>query len=102
MVNYTCMQNVKLMVGEGCHTQMGEALKEAGYKKAFVVYDGGVKVAGIIDKVLESLRIAEIAYTEFDKVLREQNYVKKRHVIVLLVLVEAVQLTPQKASTFCV
>ena len=30
MVNYTCMQNVKLMVGEGCHTQMGEALKEAG------------------------------------------------------------------------
>ncbi len=69
MVNYTCMQNVKLMVGEGCHTQMGEALKEAGYKKAFVVYDGGVKAAGIIDKVLESLRIAEIAYTEFDKVL---------------------------------
>ena len=32
MVNYTCMQNVKLMVGEGCHTQMGEALKEAGYR----------------------------------------------------------------------
>lgn len=49
MVNYTCMQNVKLMVGEGCHTQMGEALKEAGYKKAFVVYDAGVKAAGIID-----------------------------------------------------
>lgn len=69
MVNYTCMQNVKLMVGEGCHTQMGEALKEAGYKKAFVVYDGGVKAAGIIDKVLESLRIAEVAYIEFDKVL---------------------------------
>lgn len=58
MVNYTCMQNVKLMVGEGCHTQMGEALKEAGYKKAFVVYDAGVKAAGIIDQVLESLNVA--------------------------------------------
>lgn len=69
MVNYTCMQNVKLMVGEGCHTQMGEALKEAGYKKAFVVYDAGVKAAGIIDQVLESLNVAGIAYTEFNKVL---------------------------------
>ncbi len=69
MVNYTCMQNVKLMVGEGCHTQMGEALKEAGYKKAFVVYDGGVKAAGIIDQVLASLRAAGMDYAEFDKVL---------------------------------
>lgn len=33
MVNYTCMQNVKLLVGENCHEQMGEALSEAGYKK---------------------------------------------------------------------
>ncbi len=69
MVNYTCMQNVKLMVGEGCHAQMGEALKEAGYKKAFVVYDGGVKAAGIIDKVLKSLQEAGLCYTEFSKVL---------------------------------
>ena len=69
MINYTCMQNVKLLVGEGCHTQMGESLKEAGYKNAFVVYDGGVKVAGIIDQVLESLKAAGLTYTEFDKVL---------------------------------
>lgn len=69
MVNYSCMQNVKLMVGENCHTQMGEALKEAGYKKAFVVYDGGVKAAGIIDKVLDSLKAAGLSFVEFDKVL---------------------------------
>lgn len=53
MVTYTCMQNVKLMVGEGCHTQMGEALKEAGYKKAFVVYDAGVNAAEMLRKILE-------------------------------------------------
>ena len=69
MINYTCMQNVKLLVGEGCHTQMGEALKEAGYKNAFVVYDSGVKAAGIIDQVLESLKAVGLTYTEFDKVL---------------------------------
>lgn len=68
-MNYTCMQNVKLMVGENSHRQMGEALKEAGYKKAFVVYDGGVKAAGIIDRVLERLQVSGIAYTEFDRVL---------------------------------
>lgn len=69
MVNYTCMQNVKIMVGEGCHKDMGAALKEAGYNKAFVVYDKGVKDAGIIDKVLGSLKAAGLGYAEFDKVL---------------------------------
>ncbi|MGN0328061.1 MAG: iron-containing alcohol dehydrogenase [Lachnospira sp.] len=69
MINYTCMQNVKIMVGENCHKNMGEALKESGYKKAFVVYDGGVKATGIIDKVLDSLKASDIDYVEFDKVL---------------------------------
>ncbi len=69
MVNYTCMQNVKLLVGENCHEQMGEALKEAGYRKAFVVYDAGVKAAGIIPKVLDSLEKAGMVCVEFDKVL---------------------------------
>lgn len=69
MVNFTCMQNVKLMVGESCHKNMGTALKEAGYKKAFVVYDKGVKATGITDKILKNLEHSEISYIEFDKVL---------------------------------
>ena len=68
-MNYTCMQNVKLLVGEGCHAEIGAALKEAGYKKAFVVYDTGVKAAGIIGQVLSSLEAAGLSYAEFDKVL---------------------------------
>ncbi len=68
-MNYTCMQNVKLLVGEGCHAEIGTALKEAGYRKAFVVYDTGVKAAGIIGQVLSSLEAAGLSYTEFDKVL---------------------------------
>lgn len=69
MVSYTCMQNVKIITGAGCHQNMGQALKEAGYNKAFVVYDSGVKAAGIIDKVTDSLKTAGIEYVEFDKVL---------------------------------
>lgn len=69
MVNFTCMQNVKLMVGESCHKNMGAALKEAGYKKVFVVYDKGVKATGITDKILKNLEDSEISYIEFDKVL---------------------------------
>lgn len=69
MINYTCMQNVKLLVGTNCHKEIGEALKDAGYKNAFIVYDKGVKMTGIIDKVIESLKQSDIAYTEFDKVL---------------------------------
>ena len=69
MINYTCMQNVKVMVGQGVHSDMGAALSEAGYKKAFLVYDKGVKDAGIIGKVLDSLKSAGVDYVEFDKVL---------------------------------
>ncbi|MGN0394998.1 MAG: iron-containing alcohol dehydrogenase [Coprococcus sp.] len=69
MVDFTCMQNVKIMVGVNCHKNMGNALKEAGYKKAFVVYDSGVKAAGIINKVIDSLKNSGIDVVEFDKVL---------------------------------
>ncbi len=71
MVNYTCMQSVKLTAGQGSHKLIGEALKESGYSKAFVVYDKGVKDAGIIDKVLASLKEADMSYVEFDKVLAD-------------------------------
>lgn len=69
MVRYTCMQNIKVMVGIDCHKQIGEALIESGYKKAFLVFDQGVKSAGIIDKVLESIKKVGMEYVEFDKVL---------------------------------
>ena len=33
MVNFTCMQNVKLMVGESCHKNMGAALRRQDIKR---------------------------------------------------------------------
>lgn len=69
MINYTCMQNVKLMVGQNCHKDIGKVIKESGYKKAFIVYDKGVRAAGIIDKVLDSIKQEKIDYVEFNRVL---------------------------------
>lgn len=69
MVNFTCMQNVKILVGENCHKDMGNALKDAGYKKAFLVFDKGVKEVGIIEKIETVLFEAGMEYIEFDKVL---------------------------------
>lgn len=69
MLNYSLEQNVKVLYGVGTVSQVAEIMNEAGYKNAFVVYDQGVKSAGIVDKVLASLDGAGIAYATFDKVI---------------------------------
>lgn len=69
MLNFSLVQNAKVLAGCGASAQTGELLKEAGYKKAFLVFDSGVKAAGIIDKIIESLSSSGIQYIEFDKVL---------------------------------
>ena len=69
MLSFSLVQNSKILAGCGTSVQIGELIKEAGYKKAFLVFDSGVKAAGIIDKILESLSACGIEYIEFDKVL---------------------------------
>jgi alcohol dehydrogenase class IV len=69
MLNFSLVQNSKVLAGCGISAQTGELIKEAGYKKAFLVFDSGVKAVGIIDKILESLSTCGIEYIEFDKVL---------------------------------
>jgi alcohol dehydrogenase class IV len=69
MLKFSLVQNVKVLAGCGVSLQIGELLKEANYKKAFLVFDSGVKAAGIIDKIIRSLQQSGIEYIEFDKVL---------------------------------
>lgn len=71
MLNFSLVQNTKVLAGGGTSSQTGELLKDAGYKKAFLVFDSGVKAAGIIDKITESLLGCGIEYIEFDKVLSD-------------------------------
>ncbi len=68
-LNYALSQNSKVLSGCGTVASIGELVKEAGYKKPFVVYDAGIKACGIADKVLSALSEANIEAVTFDKVL---------------------------------
>ena len=69
MLNYSFVQNVKTLYGVGTCSQVAEILDEGGYKNAFVVFDQGVKAAGIVDKVFASLDAAGVKYATFDEVV---------------------------------
>jgi len=55
--------------GEGVSGKLGETAAGMGAKKAFVVYDKGVKAAGIVDGLISSLKAAGVEAVEYDGVL---------------------------------
>ncbi len=62
---------VALRFGPGSSTRMGEILQEKGHKKVLVVYDMGIKNAGISDPVLDSIHAVGIETVIFDQVSGE-------------------------------
>lgn len=56
-------------VGPGKAKATGDILTGMGAKKVMVIYDQGVKAAGIVDGILASIKDAGIAYTEYSEVL---------------------------------
>jgi len=69
LLNYSLVQNTKVLIGNGTVAQLGELLKEAGYNKPMLVYDKGVKEIGIITKIEKVIKKAGLSYIEFDEVL---------------------------------
>ena len=67
-MEFVLEQKVKVLIGDGKLDQIGVLLKEAGYSRAFLVYDSGVKAAGIIERVFTYLDRQQVYYTAFDKV----------------------------------
>ncbi|MDR3277936.1 MAG: iron-containing alcohol dehydrogenase, partial [Oscillospiraceae bacterium] len=57
-----------ILFGRGVHTRTGEELKRMGVTRALVVFDKGVKAAGIIDKILASIRASGIETVLYDGV----------------------------------
>lgn len=57
-----------LLFGIGTSKLVGEKLKEFGCKKVLVVYDMGVKSAGITDKIIKVINDAGIATVTYDGV----------------------------------
>lgn len=68
MMDFTLMQNAKVLYGEGKTAQVGPLLLRLGVRKALVVCDDGVRRAGIAAKVTDSLSAAGVEYAVFDRV----------------------------------
>lgn len=69
MLNYTFVQSVKVLTGKGSINNIGEACKDHGYKKAFLVFDKGIKSAGVVDKIESALEAKGVSFVEYNKVL---------------------------------
>lgn len=67
-MNISMIQNTKVMAGPGCSKDTGILLREAGYKKAFVVYDQGVRDAGLTESILKGMDEQGIEFVCFDQV----------------------------------
>lgn len=55
--------------GPGKSDMVGDMLKGMGAKKILVVYDQGVKAAGIVDNVLAKVKAAGVEYAEYSDVV---------------------------------
>ena len=61
-------QNAPVLYGAGAINELGDKLKEWGVEKALVMYDQGIKGAGIDKKVLDQLDAAGIPYVTYDQI----------------------------------
>ncbi|MDR2487596.1 MAG: iron-containing alcohol dehydrogenase [Clostridiales Family XIII bacterium] len=61
-------QLVPVIFGSGAIGTLSEEIAKLGKKKALLVYDGGVKAAGIGEKAEASLKAAGMDYVVFDKI----------------------------------
>ena len=58
-----------VIFGEGVSQDTGKKLKEYGVTKVFCIYDKGIKDAGIVDKIIPTIRAEDIKIVEFGGVL---------------------------------
>lgn len=58
-----------VIFGEGASSETGRKLKERGIHKIFCIYDEGIKAAGVVDTILETIRAEDIRIVEFGGVL---------------------------------
>lgn len=65
--NYFCKSNITF--GCGSIEKLPEIIRKHDLHKIMVVYDQGVKAAGIADRVLEQVRKSETEYLIFDDVI---------------------------------
>lgn len=66
MDNFIYQNPVKILFGKGVNRQIGEEIRNKGFRKVFVLYGGGsVKKNGVYEEVTESLDEAGLEFEEF-------------------------------------
>ena len=69
MLSFELYQPAHVLFGEGKAAQAGELLTELGARHAFLVCDEGVERAGIVARVVKSIRLAGIDVTIYSGVM---------------------------------
>jgi len=59
----------KVIFGQGVSGEVGKIAKDLGAKSVFVVYDQGIKQAGIADEVIKALQQEELEVNVFEEVM---------------------------------
>ena len=67
-MEFTLLQEARILYGAGKVQETGALLRRLGVDKALVVCDEGVKKAGIVERVTNSLTQAQVEFALFDKV----------------------------------
>ena len=47
MLNYTFVQNIKILAGNGCIANIGEVVSSFGYHKALFIHGGSLRRSGV-------------------------------------------------------
>lgn len=68
-MKFTLLQQAKIIAEPGSVNQIADVLKDAGYQKPMLVFDQGVKMCGITDKVCAVLKDAGFEWVEFADVV---------------------------------
>jgi alcohol dehydrogenase class IV len=55
----------KIIFGDGTSTQIGNVMLGLGCKKVLCIYDPGVKAVGIVDPIVEAMRVAGLEVFEY-------------------------------------
>ncbi len=68
-MSYNFFVRSNITFGNGAANELPEILKRHGLKKIMLVYDGGVKAAGIAGRITEKIEEAGVEYVIFDGVI---------------------------------
>ena len=94
MNNFAYCSPTKFIFGKGEENNVGQYMKELGSKKVLIVYGGqSAEKSGLLGRVRESLKKADVAYVElggvqpnprYELALEGMDIVKKENVDMLL------------------